>query len=76
MDFTVPFSVRVNRPRNIFPKALAVRIVSMTLMLIVATMPLLAQSPSYPDFSSVSGLIVNPGKTPNPVQFVKALHWC
>jgi uncharacterized repeat protein (TIGR01451 family) len=33
----------------------------------VAT-PLLAQSPSYPDFSSVSGLVVNPVEPPNPMQ--------
>lgn len=59
MDFTVPFAVRVNRPRNIFSKTLAVRIVCLTLMLIVATLPLLAQSPSYPDFSSVVGLTRN-----------------
>lgn len=75
MDFAVPLSVRVNRPRKIFPKALAVRIVCKTLMLIVATLPLLAQSP-YPDFSSISGLVANPGKPPNPMQFFKVLHRC
>ena len=38
MDFAVPFSVR-----NIFSRTLAVRIASMTLLVILATLPLLAQ---------------------------------
>jgi len=70
MDFTFSFSARENRyPKTLNAKSRAFRtIVLAGLVAIFATLPLLAQSPSYPDFSSVSGLVVNPTAPPNPMQ--------
>ncbi len=59
MDFAVPFSARKNCEQNISRDGLAVRIVGLTLMVIFATLPVLAQSPSYPDFTSITGLSLN-----------------
>jgi uncharacterized repeat protein (TIGR01451 family) len=70
MDFTFSFSDRENRSqKTLNAKTRPFRTMVLAgLMAIVATLPLLAQSPSYPDFSSVSGLVVNPTAPPNPMQ--------
>jgi len=60
MDFTFSFSARENRyPKTLNAKSRAFRtIVLAGLVAIFATLPLLAQSPSYPDFSSTAGLVL------------------
>ena len=70
MDFSFSFSARENRyPKTLNATTRAFRtIVLAGLVAIFATLPLLAQSPSYPDFSSVSGLVVNPTAPPHPIQ--------
>jgi hypothetical protein len=76
MDCTVPFPVRVNRPRDIFPKALVelhcVHDVAANRRHFVAA----RAEPVISRFDPISGLVVNCGKPPNSMQFFKALHWC
>jgi len=66
MDFTFSFSARENRyPKTLNAKTRAFRtIVLAGLVAMVATLPLLAQSPSYPDFSSTAGLTLNGNAAP------------
>jgi len=61
MDFSFSFSARENRsPKTLNATTRAFRtIVLAGLVATFATLPLLAQSPSYPDFSSISGLSLN-----------------
>lgn len=70
MDFTFSFSDRENRSQktlNAKTRPFCTMVLA-GLVAMVATLPLLAQSPLYPDFSSVSGLVVNPTAPLNPMQ--------
>jgi uncharacterized repeat protein (TIGR01451 family) len=76
MRFPLSFTVRKRRPeahRN--TKALAFLALTLAWMVaICGTTPLLAQSPSFPDFSSVDNLIFNPGPPNGPAQVGNVLR--
>jgi hypothetical protein len=61
MDFSFSFRARENRyPKTLNARTLAFRTVVLAgLVAMCATLPLHAQSPSYPDFSSIAGLVLN-----------------
>jgi uncharacterized repeat protein (TIGR01451 family) len=76
MRFPLWFTVRKRRPeahRN--TKALAFLALTLAWMVtICGTTPLLAQSPSFPDFSSVDNLVLNPEPPNGPAQVGNVLR--